>query len=286
MTPADDLPPLPVFQFAEGEIPGRLQDKLLMWRDECCAYWRMRYESALAARAELDALNENQRKNIQILTESMQARGEQIAELGEALALESDAITQRDEKIKELELEISATSDAELRLRVMERQRAEAAEAEVMLSKAALVSMTTLHEAAEARVKELEEQWRDIGAICASGWTFDNLVRSPNEWAEALLQERDTLQARVAELEEKLMVMCVAQMNEAGVGPIRAWIRGHMSSYGGVSPPEYDEECVPGDDQPEGEGWIPLVQLKQLVPSPDPPAPAALAAHGVDSEPK
>jgi hypothetical protein len=34
-----------------------------------------------------------------------------------------------------------------------------------------------------------------------------------------------------------------------------------MSSYGAVSPPEYDEECCPGEDQPEGEGWLPLVSL-------------------------
>jgi len=63
---------------------------------------------------------------------------------------------------------------------------------------------------------------------------------------------------------------------------IRAWIRGHMSSYGGVSPPEYDEECVPGEGQPEGEGWLPLTLAK---PSSEPKA-WLIWYHDVDRPPE
>jgi hypothetical protein len=39
---------LPVFPFAEGEIPRNHQEKLLMWRDDCVSYWKQRYLSAAA----------------------------------------------------------------------------------------------------------------------------------------------------------------------------------------------------------------------------------------------
>ncbi len=141
----------------------------------------------------------------------------------------------------------------------------------------------------------------------------------------ALVEKRDTLRARVAELEERLMVMCVAQINGAEpdtdvrsvldlIGEmstyidsnawergkraglfdrytrtidalyqlklvskhaasvpspdppapaqintpalrrrVSAWIRGTVSHPGPNGPDEYDEECVPGEDQPEGD---------------------------------
>jgi hypothetical protein len=44
----------------------------------------------------------------------------------------------------------------------------------------------------------------------------------------------------------------------AASGRIRAWIRGAMQPSTPHGPAEYNEECVPGEDQPEGEGWMPL----------------------------
>ena len=59
-------------------------------------------------------------------------------------------------------------------------------------------------EAAERALAELEQIWHDIGAICASGWTRDNEARSPNEWAEALLYERDELREKLQAAERTL----------------------------------------------------------------------------------
>jgi hypothetical protein len=44
----------------------------------------------------------------------------------------------------------------------------------------------------------------------------------------------------------------------AASGRIRAWIRGAMQPSTPHTPVEYNEECVPGEDQPEGKGWMPL----------------------------
>jgi hypothetical protein len=44
----------------------------------------------------------------------------------------------------------------------------------------------------------------------------------------------------------------------AASGRIRAWIRGAMQPSTPHGPAEYNEECVPGEDQPEGNGWMPL----------------------------
>jgi hypothetical protein len=44
----------------------------------------------------------------------------------------------------------------------------------------------------------------------------------------------------------------------AASGRIRAWIRGAMQPSTPHGPAEYNEECVPGEDQPESEGWMPL----------------------------
>ena len=49
------------------------------------------------------------------------------------------------------------------------------------------------------KLAEREQMWHDIGAICASGWTRDNEARSPNEWAEALLHDRDELRDKLAD---------------------------------------------------------------------------------------
>ncbi len=80
---------------------------------------------------------------------------------------------------------------------------------------------------------------------------------------ELLKEARDelgaTLNVQASQDLKRLIERIDAALSEPVPSPrIRAWIRGHMSSYGGVSPPEYDEECAPGEDQPEGEGWLPL----------------------------
>src|SRR6266404_7145470 len=62
--------------------------------------------------------------------------------------------------------------------------------------------------AAEARVKELEHQLEIA--------EHDSVHQSQlySEYAEEWTRERDTLQKRVAELEEKLIVMCVTQLKD------------------------------------------------------------------------
>jgi hypothetical protein len=40
---------------------------------------------------------------------------------------------------------------------------------------------------------------------------------------------------------------------------VKAWIRGVITPSTPHDPAQYDEECVPGEDQPEGDGWMPLV---------------------------
>lgn len=51
-----------------------------------------------------------------------------------------------------------------------------------------------------------------------------------------------------------------------------AWFRAVCTPDTPMGPPEYDEECVPGEDRPAGDGWIPLYAAPQAVPPSAEPA--------------
>ncbi len=114
--------------------------------------------------------------------------------------------------------------------------------------------------AAEARVKELEHQLEIA--------EHDSVHQSQlySEYAEEWTRERDTLQKRVAELEEKLIVMCVAQINAIAAVP-------DGFSYAASRAMAVTSEWVRGWDACRAS------IEKQSVPSPNPPAPAPLAAQ-------
>jgi len=161
-------------------------------------------------------------------------------------------LNERDAEIERLKASVRDRAASEC----IQYDRAEAAEARVYLTPEAMESMTAVMK---------------IGA----------------EYAE----EAKTLRTRVAELEEKLMVMCVAQINGAEPTPL-CWVR---MLNGAI---DWGEDCMavrPQDLQIDsmneyaeaGEVFTaePVYTLKQLVPTPDPPAPAPLAAQGVEGEP-
>jgi len=81
--------------------------------------------------------------------------------------------------------------------------------------------------------------------------------------------ERDTLRTRVAELEEKLMVMCVAQLRQEAVAF-------HMTA-GKTTFTKADVEAITA---------LAVAAALKYGPSPDQPAPAPLAAQGVEGEPQ
>ncbi len=111
-------------------------------------------------------------------------------------------------------------------------------------------------EAAEARVRELS-------ALTEVRWNIE--------------KERDTLQARVAELEEKLMVMCVTQLREAGDARDTArldWI----CQNGWLA----DMPRWPGLDYRKVIDAA--IEQKQSRPSPDQPALASSIDHRGEDE--
>ncbi|SRR6266478_3094473 len=151
--------------------------------------------------------------------------------------------------------------------------------------------------AAEARVKELEHQLEIA--------EHDSVHQSQlySEYAEEWTRERDTLQKRVAELEEKLIVMCVTQLKDEAINSIRLhWL--HNNTWRDEHGYEYGVAKVKfgANGNPESVFWtladhsdidsamqkhgIELRGLKaeqssdqknqtaRLVPAPDPPAPA------------
>jgi len=71
--------------------------------------------------------------------------------------------------------------------------------------RAAVANYRVLIGELQDKVAEREQMWHDIGGICASGWTRDNEMRSPNEWAEALLYERDELRKKLQAAELALV---------------------------------------------------------------------------------
>lgn len=50
-----------------------------------------------------------------------------------------------------------------------------------------------------------------------------------------------------------------------------AWIRTHVTPDTPMGPAEYDVECVPGDEQPQGNGWAPLYASPPLSAQPAEP---------------
>jgi hypothetical protein len=76
------------------------------------------------------------------------------------------------------------------------------------------------------KIAELEEQWRDIGSICASGWTRDNEARSPNEWAEALLHDRDELREKLADAIPREIHDRLVREKDAKIEQLRSALEG------------------------------------------------------------
>ncbi len=169
---------------------------------------------------------------------------------------------------------------------------------------------------AEARANELEHQLEIA--------EHDSVSQSQlySEYTEEWAKERDTLQKRVAELEEKLMVMCVAQINEPEVAMdavawmIEAndpalyekrarWFTGAVHAPWTTDPnkglrfPTKDIgldilSCIIQGEHSDGKIFTLNCEFKYISvtehvwsdePSPDPPAPAPLAAQDVEGEP-
>jgi len=123
--------------------------------------------------------------------------------------------------------------------------------------RAALKNACDRAEAAEARVKELEET--EQIAVERYGETVAHC---------------DTLQARIAELEERLMVLLPMQLKRFGAMTderLRQMLEDYRDAW---SPGARDELFAQY-----------RAELNQSVPSPDSPAPAPLAAQGVEGEP-
>ncbi len=158
-------------------------------------------------------------------------------------------------------------------------------------------------EAAEARVKELERQLEIA--------QHDSVSQSQlySEYIEERTKERDALRTRVAELEERLMVMCVAQIKKLGADPVSEPVDSGLDErqYRLIAdveiefsvPDGYERETLKAgtcvwlarwtDDQLEAARRNAQElhrKLKQSRSSPDPPAPAPLAAQGVEGEPQ
>jgi len=172
-------------------------------------------------------------------------------------------------------------------------------------------------ETAEARVKELERQLEIA--------EHDSVHQSQlySEYTEEWAKERDTLRTRVAELEERLMVMCVVQIKELGAERI-AWMIERMAMYGqshgwwvkGAVDADKSENwtqdpnaaatfptcesaaCVIAALKPSHlrgetahrifhERVKPMEHMwsNPLRPAPDPPAPAPESSQGVEGEP-
>ncbi len=124
---------------------------------------------------------------------------------------------------------------------------------------------------------ERDKQWRDWGVI-------EVAIRSPAvaEYMKHWEGRTETAEKRVAELEERLMVMCVAQL-EVGLAPwellqnsaklLRLVRRCDLTRPNELTA-VIDAQCKDID-----------AVLKRLVPAPDPPSPAPLAVQGVEGEP-
>ena len=263
LTPADDLPPL--------TIPGP-HATTLDWSE----YWRIKYQRTEATRAERDADLEHANKwraqavdRIRDLSREIVERDAEIERLTTELkrAVEHgirllEQLAQRDAEVERLKAEGQLDYDGmrEFQARyIAADQRAEAAEARVYLTPEAMESMTAVMK---------------IGA----------------EYAE----EAKTLRTRVAELEEKLMVMCVAQINGAEITqePV-AFFR---TLNGAI---DWSEDCCatrPDDLQldsyidhahpDEHYAAMPVYAAKESRPAPDPPDPVPVAAQGVEGEPQ
>ncbi len=139
-------------------------------------------------------------------------------------------------------------------------------------------------------------------AIAASWELLKQRAEAAEKTANACLAEfqvihaeRDTLHTQVAELQERLMVMCVAQLRE---GEPVAW--GVLATFGPkpslqfpLFSDKFQAEQMATGYRRDGVGAVSVVGLcytiindKQFRPSPDPPAPAPLAAQGVEGEPR
>src|SRR5882762_4474941 len=208
MTPADDLPALPEPAWKPTEIAYYVADQMRWY--------------ALAARAEQAA--EVERLRVQLAGCSIAANSNtEESQLANTIPIDSYGYS----------ASYGDCLRASLR-ELVERQRAEAAEArmkefeadafkwyqtEQHLANPSNSAFTALalqvqneRDTLRTRVAELEE-------ACAMK---NRIIRNLDPEASGLREKLETAEARVAELEEKLMVMCVAQINgaEPAVEPV------------------------------------------------------------------
>lgn len=185
----------------------------------------------------------------------------------------TEQLAQRDEMGAQLE-SAHGMLQHELAENAIFRRRAEAAEKEIERLKAEKDNDYRRYceedeiwrrktEAAEARVNELEQQNRNLAFNCQ---TYREAANEAKEGVHQLAEERDTLRTQVAELQEKLMVMCVAQIKELGA----------------AIPVQLTDEQIKRLwwDRADGQGWDGIfsfaraIVVSALGPSPAPPAPA------------
>jgi predicted nucleic acid-binding Zn-ribbon protein len=142
---------------------------------------------------------------------------------------------------------------------------------------AALLHANACVDAAEARIPDLQIAF-DLAKQRAdeAEARVKELEKALDPYDQSLLKQRDTLRTRVAELEEKLMVMCVAQINES-VSMTDEQIRNIFKGW----------EPLPISTMDELIEWSRHIikAAAQSLPSPASPAPAPLAAQGVEGEP-
>jgi DNA repair exonuclease SbcCD ATPase subunit len=231
---------------------------------------------ALAARADLEAEVER----LQAALASAQ-RLKEAYKVAPNVGDYPEQIAQRDKRIRELEQETVAQGNL---IRELDGIGAKL-------------------EAAEARVKELEHQLELA--------QHDSVSQSQlyAEYIEEWTKERNDLRKLVAELQERLMVLCVAQINEAEDEPVPLVDSGlDERRYRLVADTEIEFSVPDGDERETLKAgtyvWLARwtddqlelarhraqklhrkLHAAPLRPSPASPAPAPLAAQGVEGEP-
>jgi len=263
MTPADDLPAL-------RECPNGYS--IMKWATE---YGQ---ECALAARAKRDA--EVERLNGRLLLQRENA---------EAAKLLHDLLKSR---IKELEFQVANWvptgegdwTDAEwLRNQLlMANECAEAAEARVKELEHPAVHAPSLDRVKEAHSYMPLDRWPETTKAAHRMYAQSAAPAEEICYLCALIVLLDKAEKRVAELEERLMVLLPMQLRKFGDDPKPVAFRfrrmgAELWNHSDRHPIGFLPNHVEYEVQP--------LYAIESVPSPDPPAPAPLAAHGVEGEP-
>ncbi len=233
MNPADDLPPIPekeILWFVDGVDRPKVSTAIRAY--------------ALAARAERD----EQLAGCAAVIENLNA--DCLLHHQRAEAAERDLVERTTERNQWL-------------------QKAETAEARVKELEHPAVHAPSLERVKEAHSYMPLDRWPETTKAAHRMYAQSAAPAEETCYLCALIVLLDKAEKRVAELEEKLMVMCVAQINELGLARCPDCLGSEFVGFKrGVRCPRCN-----------GTGSI------QVRPSPDPPDPAPLAAQGVEGEP-